>query len=80
MPRNDQVTRQRHVLRLLESPPQQTVDSFGWRARSKDWCMVTTATGRDMLTSGVGRMEDILQFAMEPKPVRPVPEVVQVEL
>lgn len=80
MPRNDQVTRHRHLLQLLESLLQHTVDSFGWRARSKDWCVVATAMGWEVLTSGVGRMEDILQFAMEPKPVRPVPEVVQVEL
>lgn len=33
MPRNDQVTRQRHVLRLLESSPQHTVRSFGMESK-----------------------------------------------
>ena len=32
------------------------------------------------LTFGVGCMEDVGQFSMKPKPVRPVPEVVKVEL
>ena len=34
----------------------------------------------DGSTPGVSSMEDILQFALKPKPVCPVPEVVQVEL
>lgn len=35
---------------------------------------------RDRSTPGVGCVEDILQFALKPKPFRPVPEIVQVEL
>ena len=43
--------------------------------------VVTMAKGlRDVLTSGTGSMEDILQFAVKPKPVGPIPEVGEVKL
>ncbi len=34
----------------------------------------------DGSTPSAGHLEDILQFALESKPVRPVPEVVKIEL
>src|SRR6185437_2255836 len=61
---------------------QRAVRAAGWKEQSEDRSMVMLEPRRiDGSIPGVSSsMEDILQFALKPKPLRPVPEVVQVEL
>lgn len=58
-----------------ESGRRTIDDSAAW---NEEEARISDGAGR--LCARSGHLEDILQFALEPEPVRPVPEVVEIEV